>query len=267
MNSVNKDVNDTAINGRHYHDPQRLFSTPLTAMRPLSAAIVHEIIQPLATLLSHVDTVELMLEKPEPDLAEIRLILANIRQESLRASKIVRQFRNLSHQDNSHFVRVNLQELFNDVLQLATPLAERRGVNLVTKLATKALWVNGDAVLLQQAILNLLLNAMDALDQVPRAQAIIEVSSRSLATKEVEIRVRDYGNRVPCSQLPRLFDTFFTTKPQGSGLGLAIVGAIIEFHCGRIRVENHAEGGTLFLLTLPTFGAPAVSHHKTQISV
>ena len=96
MNSLNKDVSETAINGTHYDNSQRLFSAPFTVRGPLSTAIIHEIIQPLAALLSHVDTVELMLDRAEPDLATIRGILADIRQESLRVSQLVRQFRTLS---------------------------------------------------------------------------------------------------------------------------------------------------------------------------
>ena len=150
------------------------------------------------------------------------------------------------------------------ILQTAAPLAERRGVSLITDFSPHARMVNGDPVLLQQAILELLLNAMDALEKVPRDQAIIEISNRILLTKEVEIKVRDYGNGVPAPQLHRLFDTSFTTKPQGSGLGLAIIGAIIKFHRGRIRVEQHAEGGTLFHLTLPN---PVQTPHQDQRSL
>lgn len=238
-----------------YH--AELFHTSrLVVVGQLSASIAHEINQPLGAIMSNADAAELMLNQSHPDLDEVRLILADINKDCQRASQVVRQVRALAHKRQSELAEVDLTDLSREVLQLVRPIATRQGVTIRTNFGVQDMRVYGDAVLLRQAILNLLLNAVDALVDVPESQAIIELCATLSQPGKIEIVVRDYGNGVPESQLSRLFEAFFTTKPDGLGLGLPIVRSIIEYHDGRIAAENHPDGGALFRLILPRVDTP-----------
>ncbi|MGB8712503.1 MAG: ATP-binding protein [Onishia taeanensis] len=229
-----------------------MHTSRLAVLGQLSAYIAHEINQPLGAILSNAEAAELLLAQADPDLDEVRLILADVRKDGLRASEVVRQVRSLAHKRHPEFMDVDLQELSRDILHLVDPIAARRGVAILTDFESEAIKVHGDPILLRQAMLNLLLNAIDALDNVPKSQAMIEVRMTSPQPGEAEVAVRDYGNGVPGTQLDRLFEAFFTTKTHGMGLGLAIVRSIIESHDGRILAENHPDGGAVFRFTLPT---------------
>ncbi len=246
------------------HRTELLHTSRLAVVGQLSASIAHEINQPLGAILSNADAVELMLATAEPDLSEMRLILADIRKDGLRASGVVRQIETLARKRPLEFMEINLQDLCKDILYLVVPIARRRGVTIRTHFDPHVLLVRGDPVLLRQAILNLMLNAMDALVDVPAPQAVIELSTSSSRSGEPEVAVRDHGTGVPERYLGQLFDAFFTTKMHGLGLGLPIVRSIIESHGGRILVENHPEGGAVFRFTVPVTEVTGVANYPVE---
>ena len=233
------------------HRIELIHTTRLAIVGQLSASIAHEINQPLGAILSNADAAELMLGTAAPDLGEIRLILADIRKDGLRASNVVRQVETLVRKRPLDFREVDLQDLCADILHFIGPIARQRGVTILSKFDPHRVLVRGDSVLLRQAMLNLLLNAMDALVDVPESQAVLELSVAVSRSGELEIAVRDHGHGVPERYLDQLFDAFFTTKAHGLGLGLPIVSSIIEAHGGRVKAENHPEGGAVFRVTIP----------------
>ncbi|MGB7754891.1 MAG: ATP-binding protein [Salinisphaera sp.] len=230
----------------------------------LSASIAHEINQPLGAILSNADAAGLMLASADPNLDEVRLIMADIRNDGLRASDVVRQVRALAQKHAPELTEIDLQDLCEDVLHLVAPIAKRRGVTILTDFDSQVPRVHGDPILLRQAMLNLLLNAMDALVDVPESQAITEWRTTSLRSGDVEIAVRDHGQGMPESQLEQLFEAFFTTKTHGLGLGLSIVRSIVEFHHGHITAENHPDGGAVFRFTIPAEHGAGVASHPAE---
>src|SRR5262249_37219642 len=145
----------------------------------------------------------------------------------------------------------DINTLVRDVLAFLRGEAERRGAVIDTALASALpdLWV--DRVQLQQAIVNLCMNAMDAMDEVPAGKRRLGVRTRAVGDGRVEITVRDTGPGIAPAQLARLFESFFTTKAHGTGLGLSITRSIVEAHGGELIAENRDEGGALFRIVLP----------------
>lgn len=233
-----------------------LHASRLAVVGQLSASIAHEINQPLGAILSNADAAAILLAAPEPDLVELRSIVADIRSDGLRASEVVRQVRTLARKRPPDFMELDLQDVCRQALHLCVPVANRRGVRILTRFDPQGLPVHGDPVLLRQMLLNLLLNALDALAGVHRSRAVVEVSATMRDEGGVVIVVRDHGYGIREQDLGRLFDTFFTTKEHGLGLGLPIVRSIIESHGGRITASNHPAGGAEFRITIPPAAAP-----------
>jgi signal transduction histidine kinase len=143
-----------------------------------------------------------------------------------------------------------VNEVASETLRLVGGDARRRGVTLTAELAPSLPVVDADRVCLQQVVLNLIMNAMDAMDLVEAGERQLSVRTRRL-DGAVEVAVSDTGGGIPADRLPKLFDAFFTTKKEGLGLGLAIARSIVEAHRGRIWAEDHRGRGATFRLTLP----------------
>jgi signal transduction histidine kinase len=228
----------------------------VTAVSGLAATLAHEINQPLGAILSNADAADMMLRQSAPNIAEVRTILGDIRKDGLRASEVIRHVRTLARKRQVESVPIDLHALCEDILHLVAPDAHRRGITIQSHFEPQVQIVRGDSVYLQQVMLNLVMNAMDALAGVPPAQAIIEVRAVAPRPGEVEVSVRDHGKGVPEPHLHRLFDSFFSTKAHGLGLGLSIVRSLIETHGGHVVAGNHPDGGALFRFTIPTLPAP-----------
>jgi PAS domain S-box-containing protein len=220
----------------------------LAAMGELTASIAHEINQPLGAILANADAAELLLDAGRLD--EVRRALADIRKDDLRASEVVRRIRELVRTQEFERHPLDLNEMVAGVLQLLGADAARRGVALEAVLARDLPPVRGDRVHLQQVLLNLLLNGMEAMAETPAPRRRLAVRTTPNGTG-VEVSVTDAGVGIPPAQLPRLFESFFTTKREGMGLGLSIARSIVEAHGGRIWAENRPEGGGAFRFTVP----------------
>jgi PAS domain S-box-containing protein len=223
----------------------------LAVMGELTASIAHEINQPLNAILNNADAAELLLEDGSGRLDEVRQILADIRKDDLRASEVIRHARELLRRRDPERRPVDIRELVTGVVRLLGRDADRRQVALEPELAPDLPVVYGDKVQLEQVLLNLVLNGMDAMAgaPVPRRRLAVRVARRA---GSVEVAVMDNGPGISATALPRLFESFFTTKKDGMGLGLPLARSIVEAHGGRIWAEGRPEGGAAFRFTLPT---------------
>jgi signal transduction histidine kinase len=219
----------------------------------LTAAIAHEINQPLSAILSNAEAAELMLATEPPPIDEVRHILADIRSDDLRASEVIRHLRSLLGKHTPEMERLDFNALVADVLSLLKVEASRRGVALETDFGELP-QVYGDRVQLRQALLNLILNAMDAMADIPPAQRRITVRTSANGNGGVAVAVADAGHGIPAERLPNIFDSFATGKKDGMGLGLSIARSIVEAHGGKIRAANNPDRGATFRFTLPANG-------------
>jgi len=197
-----------------------------------------------------------LLGKSNPPLKDFREILADILRDNQRASDSVRRLRTLLRQRRLELKPLDLSELVAEVLQIASREAARRRVQIKTQQAAELPPVEGDRVHLQQVLLNLILNGMDAMANTPESKRCLLVRMGENGDG-IEVAVSDAGHGIPPERLPHIFDSFFTTKEEGLGLGLSIAKWIVEAHRGRILAENDANGGATFRFTLPTNPVPA----------
>jgi PAS domain S-box-containing protein len=222
----------------------------VSMMGQLATALAHEINQPLGAILRNAEAAELHLQRPSPDLDELREIIADIHKDDERAGQVIDRMRALLRRHTLETRRLDVGALVDDVVALVRADAEARQVKLDVDVPAD-LPVQGDRVHLQQVLLNLILNGMDALNGAGVENRRVSVTARLEGGRAVEIAVGDGGPGIPADLLPRIFEPFFTTKPNGMGVGLAISRTIIEAHGGRIWVETKHGGGTAFRFTLP----------------
>jgi C4-dicarboxylate-specific signal transduction histidine kinase len=217
----------------------------------ITASIVHELSQPLAAILSNVEAAELLIQKQPPRLDEIRQILADVHLDDLRAGKIVRHLRSFLSKRELQLEDADVNAIAATVLQLIQREAARRHIVVRTVLHPSLPTVRADPAHLQQVLLNLFLNAMDAMAPVPTNTRLLELRTSMLDAKSILVAVTDTGCGLAEEQLPTLFNSFVTAKPEGMGLGLSIARAIIQAHHGAIWAEAAASGGAVFKFTLP----------------
>jgi signal transduction histidine kinase len=213
---------------------------------------VHEIRQPLAAILANAEAGDILASGATgaEALAELHDICGDIRQQCSNADAIVDRLKKLARKRPLELKPLQLNDVVGDVLLLLAHDAQRRGVRLDSELTTPLPSIEADRVALQQVLLNLIVNSMDAMDLDEMAARRVFV--RTLRAPEgVEVAVTDTGHGIPAEALPKLFDAFFTTKQEGVGLGLAIARSIVEAHRGRIWAEPHVEGGATFRMALP----------------
>jgi PAS domain S-box-containing protein len=228
----------------------------LALVGELTASIAHEINQPLGAILSYADAAEMLLESAPKSLAQVRQILEYIRRDDLRASEVIRRLRALLRKHEMEMRPVDVNDLASDVLLLIRAEARRRRVAIETSFAANLPIVQGDRVHLQQVLLNLLLNGMEAMANVP-GEKKLSVRTALNQGSCVEIAVSDVGAGISQDRLPRLFAPFFSTKKNGMGLGLSLARSLIEAHGGRIWGENNSRAGATFRFVLPIPGEPS----------
>ena len=217
----------------------------------LSASLAHELNQPLGSILTNAETAELIANSPSPDMAEIKEIMADIKRDDQRAAEIIRRLRNILKKTPSETKDFDLNEVVREVFDFLAVQAGARGVALSNVPAQQMLQVHGDRIQVQQVVLNLILNGMEAMADAPAGQRKIIGRLAQLDDTFAEISIYDFGSGISSADLEKVFDPFFTTKMEGMGMGLSIARTIVEAHGGRIWAENHAAGGAVFRLTLP----------------
>jgi PAS domain S-box-containing protein len=222
----------------------------LAILGELTASIAHEINQPLGAILSNADAAEMLLESPAAPLDEVRQILDDIRKDDLRASEVIRRVRALVRHREVEMQCIDLTEAVADVVRLMRAEARRRGVAVKAELPARLPLVRADRVHLQQVLLNLFLNGMEAMAGAT-GEKRLTVRTALNADGCAEIAVSDTGHGVQPDRLARLFAPFFSTKKEGMGLGLSISRSLVERHGGRIWAENNPGGGATFRFTLP----------------
>jgi C4-dicarboxylate-specific signal transduction histidine kinase len=228
--------------------------TRMTALGALAASISHEVNQPLAAVVTNADACTIWLSSDPPNLEEARIALDSIAREGTRASEVVRHIRAMFSNAAPERCVIGLNDLIHEVCALMEPEAARNDAVVETDLAPHQCEVMADRVQLQQLILNLIRNGIEAMSSVTDRPRRILVTSKTQDSATVFIAVRDSGTGIDETNLKRIFDTFFTTKTQGMGMGLSISHSIIDAHGGRLWATNNPDHGATFQFTLPASG-------------
>ncbi|MBP1599144.1 MAG: two-component sensor histidine kinase, partial [Acidobacteria bacterium] len=223
----------------------------VTLLGQLASALAHELSQPLGAILRNAEAAEIILQESSPDLEELRAIVTDIRGDDQRAGQVIDRLRSLLKRRRVDPQPIELQSVVSEVFSLVRADAAARRLKLDYSPASVLPMVRGDRIHLQQVLLNLILNAMDAMDGHAESQPCIQVCAHRADFATIEVRVSDNGPGIPGESLERLFEPFFTTKANGMGMGLPVSKTLIEAHKGRIWAENGPEGGACFCFTLP----------------
>jgi signal transduction histidine kinase len=231
-----------------------------SAAGELTTSIAHELNQPLGSILTNAETAESMLKGATPNLDELREILADIRRDDQRASEVIRRLRSVLKKMPFEMRVIDLSETVREVIGFLEALAHGRDIVLERTAPSVELRVKGDAVQLQQVVLNLIINAMDAISEAEAKDREVTVST-DVSGAWAEIRVSDTGPGIAVEDIKNVFNPFFTTKTQGMGMGmgLAIVRTIVEAHHGKISAENQPSSGALFTIKLPIARSRSIS--------
>jgi C4-dicarboxylate-specific signal transduction histidine kinase len=219
----------------------------------MSAALVHELNQPLAAILANAQAGR-RLKGPFHTEGTLDEILVDIVGASQRAINVIQHMRGLFLRRDTRHEALDLNTVARDAVALARSSLAEHGVRLALALDPRAVPLRGDPVQLQQVLLNLILNACNAMDGNRPGMRRLALSTAGGPGAEASLTVSDNGAGIASGLLERIFDSFFTTKPQGLGVGLSVSREIVTAHGGRIEAANRAEGGAVFRITLPMAG-------------
>jgi signal transduction histidine kinase len=232
--------------GRLEADLERLNRASM--MGELAASLTHEIKQPIAAAVSNAQACMIWLAREQPDLGEVSEAAAEMVKEAMRASEIMGRIRSLFQKEEIKREILDLNEVISDTLFLIRDEANRRSILVRTELDAELPVVSADRVQLQQVLLNLMLNGLEAMNS---AGDELIIRSQRDERGRLLISVSDAGIGLPAGKGNSIFDPFFTTKPQGTGMGLAISRSVIESHGGRLWATAQAGHGATFSFTLP----------------
>jgi PAS domain S-box-containing protein len=226
----------------------------VSVLGTLSSSLTHELGQPLAAILLNSETAELMLDRPNPDLKELRQILADISRDDRRAGEVIDGLRKFLKSRDLDFAPIAVGTLIQDVATLLRSDAIVRSIQLDCASDPTLPDVRGDKVHLSQVLINLLMNAMDAVADRPAGRRNVSLRAVSDGDGNIGFVVRDSGPGIDPAAMSRIFDPFFTTKPTGMGMGLSVSRTIVQAHGGNLTAENAPEGGAIFRVQLPVAG-------------
>ena len=220
----------------------------------LSASIAHELNQPLGAIRSNAEAAAVILRSERPDLELIEQILVDIQDDDQRAHDVISRMRGLlKKRGEIDWQEFDLNEVTTSAIRILRGEAERRSVVVSSSQTPRQLPVRADRVHVQQVILNLATNAMDAMLEGTERRLMLDTALTK--DSKVELSISDTGRGIPDEQLASVFEPFYTTKPTGTGLGLSIARAIVETYGGKIWAANRPEGGAVFRVVLPLAGA------------
>jgi signal transduction histidine kinase len=228
--------------------------TRVTTLGELTASIAHEVNQPLAAIVTNGNACLRWLGHKPPNLREARQAAERIVDNGNRASNIIERIRELAKRSPTHKERLNINKPIREIISLTTTEIQQNRISLHTQLSGGLPLVLGDQIQLQQVLLNLILNAIEAMSSTADGSREMLISSAKNEFGDVLVTVRDSGCGLEAKTLDRLFDAFYTTKPNGMGMGLAISRSIVEAHDGQIWVIPNASRGAIVQFTLPTAG-------------
>lgn len=230
----------------------------------LSASLAHELTHQLGAILRNSDVAEMILESTSPDIGELNEIVAEIRHHEQRASEVIKRLRRLFRKETAEVEEFDLDEALTEVFELLAPQAAARHITLHANFAPRPLLVRGDRIQLQQVILNLVSNSMDAIGTRSGKCGIV---GRTAAVDgfTAQVSIEDSGSGIPADKISRLFEPFFTTKEAGMGMGLSIARTIVQTHGGRIWRENREGGGAVFRFTLPLIRSAVVDEEHPGV--
>jgi C4-dicarboxylate-specific signal transduction histidine kinase len=231
--------------------------TRVMTMGELTASIAHEVNQPLAAIIASGDSCTAWLAASPPNLDKARAASARMIQAATQASDIVQRIRAFFKKTSSAKVSLGINEAIEEALQLIRGEILRKDVSLQTELDRHLPKVSGDRVQLEQVILNLIMNGMDAMVAADSQPKQLVIQSAWKEPSDVLVSVSDTGPGIPAEHMSKMFNPFFTTKPQGMGMGLSISRSLIEAHGGRLWVTPNQPRGAVFQFALPVETASA----------
>ncbi len=227
----------------------------LVTMGEMASTLAHELNQPLAAISNYcagcITRMQSAGWKPE----DVSGAMQKAQAQAERAGKIIRNIREFVKKSEPHRSAVRITDIIDSALAFAEIDARRLGARIVSETAPELPAVFADRVMIEQVVLNLVRNGLDAMESTPAAQRVLTVRARTTSAHTVEVAVADRGCGIGEEERTRLFMPFYTTKPEGMGMGLNICRTIVEFHDGRLVVDTNPEGGTIFAFTLPTEAA------------
>jgi PAS domain S-box-containing protein len=253
LQGVGRDVTDLKVADMEVEQRRKEVThlTRVAILGELSGALAHELNQPLTAILSNAQAAQRLLARAPTDLPMVGEILDDIVTDDLRAGEVIARLRALLKKGEASFQPLDLNDVAMEVLALARSELIDRHVKVSFRLTPHLPDVLGDRVQLQQVMLNLLLNACEAMSARASRDRVVTVSTSVNGSGLLLTSIADRGNGIPPDAHERLFEPFFTTKPQGLGLGLSICRSIIAAHGGRLWADNNPDGGAVFSLTLP----------------
>jgi signal transduction histidine kinase len=224
----------------------------LNTMGELAASVAHELNQPLGAILNNAETVQAMLASDQPDLEEIREGIADIIQDNNRAGETIKRLWALFRRDEVAKSEIDLGEVLGEICRIVRGDAQLRNISLKIEMKRPLPLVLAERVQLQQAVINLILNAFDAVASIVDGVREVRVEAPAVNGSDcVELLVCDTGVGIAPEAIPHIFDPFFTTKPKGMGMGLAIAKSIIDAHGGTLSASLNSGRGTTFAIRLP----------------
>ena len=234
-----------------------------TTMGEMAASIAHEINQPLAAVVNNASASLRWLGQDPPNVKRARSVLERVVSDAGRASEVISSIRGMLEKGSQERVQLDLNDLVREVMTFVRADLRHHGITVRVELAEDLPRIEGVRIQLQQVLLNLIANAVESMASVEHRARVLTVRSQKIGDNDIAITVEDTGTGIDQTDLERVFEPFFSTKPEGMGMGLSICRSIIEGHGGRIAASAARGGGTVFQVTLPQ-DEPSQIHMKCQ---
>ncbi|MWL89203.1 PAS domain-containing protein [Cupriavidus sp. SW-Y-13] len=222
----------------------------VTTLGQLAASIAHEVTQPIAAIVTCGESAQRWLQRTPPDIEETRDSIDQIIRDATRASDIIRQIRSMAQKAEPKYIDIAVDHLLADTVELVRREMQDHQIAAVTELDAGTAHILGDWTQLQQVLVNLMINAIQAMSETAGRRRLT-VASREIPGNAVLLIISDTGPGIPAQAMGQLFNAFYTTKPDGMGMGLSICRNIVESHGGSIEAESPPEGGAKMIVRLP----------------